>query len=67
MLKRIYLIVRIVAYIATLAGLVFLFLGRGMDSSFGEILQTVSAGCIVVGFGSFLVSYVIYMYLRFFK
>lgn len=67
MLKKIYLISRIVAYISTLTGIGLLFWGRSMGGPGGERLQTASAGFVVVGFSAFLISYAIYVYSRFMK
>jgi len=66
-MNRFYLIVRIVAYLATLSGLGLLFWGRSAGGEFGNLLQSASAACIALGFGAFLVSYAIYMYYRFMK
>lgn len=67
MLKRVYLIARIAAYLSTLAGIGLLFWGRSLENPLGETMRKGSAGFIVVGFTAFLVSYAIYMYSRFIR
>ncbi len=62
MLRKIHSTIRIIAYICSLVGFAILMYVRHAQGGVPDVVGTVGAILIIVGFGAFLVSYAIFMY-----
>lgn len=62
MIRKVYSILRIVAYATSLSGVGLLILSRRMNLEEGHIIILVGFGLVVTGFTAFLFSYGVFLY-----